>query len=37
MSAIDTGWVSDEDPIELSKKKEEAQDFKRPLWILLMQ
>jgi len=35
MNAVDTGWVTDEDPIELSKSKEEIHDFHRR-WILLM-
>lgn len=34
MNAVDTGWVTDEDPIELSKKKEEEHDFQPPLDIV---
>lgn len=34
MNAVDTGWVTDEDPIELSKKKEEIHDFQPPLDIV---
>ena len=34
MNAVDTGWVTDEDPIELSKKKEEVHDFQPPLDIV---
>ncbi|MFD1550808.1 oxidoreductase [Putridiphycobacter roseus] len=34
MNAVDTGWVTDEDPIELSKKKEEMHDFQPPLDIV---
>ena len=34
MNAVDTGWVTDEDPIELSKKKQEVHDFQPPLDIV---
>ncbi len=34
MNAVDTGWVTDEDPIELAKKKEELHDFQPPLDIV---
>lgn len=34
MNAVDTGWVTDEDPVELSKKKEEIHDFQPPLDIV---
>lgn len=34
MNAVDTGWVTDEDPVELSKKKEEQHDFQPPLDIV---
>jgi len=34
MNAVDTGWVTDEDPIELAKFKEEAHDFQPPLDIV---
>lgn len=34
MNAVDTGWVTDEDPIELSKKKEKLHDFQPPLDIV---
>jgi NAD(P)-dependent dehydrogenase (short-subunit alcohol dehydrogenase family) len=27
MNAVDTGWVTDEDPVELAKRKQEEQDF----------
>jgi hypothetical protein len=27
MNAVDTGWVTDEDPAELAKKKQELEDF----------
>ncbi|MCK5076569.1 MAG: SDR family oxidoreductase, partial [Calditrichia bacterium] len=33
-NAVDTGWVTDEDPIELAKFKEEAHDFQPPLDIV---
>jgi len=34
MNAVDTGWVTDEDPAELSKKKVEIHDFQPPLDIV---
>jgi NAD(P)-dependent dehydrogenase (short-subunit alcohol dehydrogenase family) len=34
MNAVDTGWVTDEDPVELSKKKEKEHDFQPPLDIV---
>ncbi|HMV78610.1 MAG TPA: SDR family oxidoreductase [Leptospiraceae bacterium] len=34
MNAVDTGWVTDEDPVFLSKKKEELHDFQPPLDIV---
>ena len=34
MNAVDTGWVTDEDPAELAKKKEEEHDFQPPLDIV---
>lgn len=34
MNAVDTGWVTDEDPAELSKKKQEEHDFQPPLDIV---
>lgn len=34
MNAVDTGWVTDEDPAELSKKKAEVHDFQPPLDIV---
>lgn len=34
MNAVDTGWVTDEDPIELSKQKEVLHDFQPPLDIV---
>jgi hypothetical protein len=33
MNAVDTGWVTDEDPAELAKRKQEEQDF-QPLDIV---
>lgn len=33
-NAVDTGWVTDEDPIELAKKKAEIHDFQPPLDIV---
>ncbi len=33
-NAVDTGWVTDEDPIELAKKKERIHDFQPPLDIV---
>ena len=34
MNAVDTGWVTDEDPVELAKRKEEGHDFQPPLDIV---
>lgn len=34
MNAVDTGWVTDEDPIDLSLRKQEQQDFRPPLDIV---
>lgn len=34
MNAVDTGWVTDEDPSELAKKKQEVHDFQPPLDIV---
>ncbi|MFO8147856.1 MAG: SDR family NAD(P)-dependent oxidoreductase [Bacteroidota bacterium] len=34
MNAVDTGWVTDEDPAELSRKKVEVHDFQPPLDIV---
>ncbi len=34
MNAVDTGWVTDEDPVELSLKKQEEHDFQPPLDIV---
>ena len=34
MNAVDTGWVTDEDPVELSKIKQEMHDFQPPLDIV---
>ena len=34
MNAVDTGWVTDEDPVELSKKKEKEHYFQPPLDIV---
>mgnify|MGYP003673786254 FL=1 len=34
MNAVDTGWVTDEDPAELSKVKQEVYDFQPPLDIV---
>jgi len=33
-NAVDTGWVTDEDPIALAKKKAEVHDFQPPLDIV---
>jgi NAD(P)-dependent dehydrogenase (short-subunit alcohol dehydrogenase family) len=33
-NAVDTGWVTDEDPIELAKRKEKLHDFQPPLDIV---
>lgn len=34
MNAVDTGWVTDEDPYELAKYKSEVHDFQPPLDIV---
>jgi len=34
MNAVDTGWVTDEDPAELAKMKQEVYDFQPPLDIV---
>lgn len=34
MNAVDTGWVTDEDPAELSEKKQQLHDFQPPLDIV---
>ncbi len=34
MNAVDTGWVTDEDPAELSQFKQETHDFQPPLDIV---
>ncbi len=34
MNAVDTGWVTDEDPAELAKRKQEEEDFQPPLDIV---
>ena len=34
MNAVDTGWVTDEDPAQLSKLKEDLHDFQPPLDIV---
>ncbi|MFA5668309.1 MAG: SDR family oxidoreductase [Balneolaceae bacterium] len=34
MNAVDTGWVTDEDPAELARRKEEVHDFQPPLDIV---
>ena len=34
MNAVDTGWVTDEDPAELAKMKQELHDFQPPLDIV---
>jgi NAD(P)-dependent dehydrogenase (short-subunit alcohol dehydrogenase family) len=33
-NAVDTGWVTDEDPAELAKRKQEIHDFQPPLDIV---
>lgn len=33
-NAVDTGWVTDEDPVELAKRKTEQHDFQPPLDII---
>ncbi len=34
MNAVDTGWVTDEDPVQLAAQKEEIHDFQPPLDIV---
>jgi NAD(P)-dependent dehydrogenase (short-subunit alcohol dehydrogenase family) len=34
MNAVDTGWVTDEDPAPLSKRKQAMHDFQPPLDIV---
>ena len=34
MNAVDTGWVTDEDPAELAKRKQDLEDFQPPLDIV---
>jgi NAD(P)-dependent dehydrogenase (short-subunit alcohol dehydrogenase family) len=34
MNAVDTGWVTDEDPLEISTRKQDAFDFQPPLDIV---
>ena len=34
MNAVDTGWVTDEDPVELAKYKQNVHDFQPPLDIV---
>ncbi|PJZ53830.1 SDR family NAD(P)-dependent oxidoreductase [Leptospira adleri] len=34
MNAVDTGWVTDEDPVELSQRKQDLHDFQPPLDIV---
>ncbi len=34
MNAVDTGWVTDEDPVELANRKMELHDFQPPLDIV---
>jgi len=34
MNAVDTGWVTDEDPVQLAKHKEDVHDFQPPLDIV---
>jgi len=34
MNAVDTGWVTDEDPMQLSKIKQDLHDFQPPLDIV---
>ena len=34
MNAVDTGWVTDEDPVELANRKVEEHDFQPPLDIV---
>ncbi|MEZ4871627.1 MAG: SDR family oxidoreductase [Bdellovibrionales bacterium] len=34
VNAVDTGWVTDEDPVQLARRKEEVHDFQPPLDIV---
>ena len=34
MNAVDTGWVTDEDPVDLARRKQEQHDFQPPLDIV---
>lgn len=34
MNAVDTGWVTDEDPVDLAKHKQDVHDFQPPLDIV---
>lgn len=34
MNSVDTGWVTDEDPVELSERKQKLHDFQPPLDIV---
>ena len=34
MNAVDTGWVTDEDPVDLAKHKQQVHDFQPPLDIV---
>lgn len=34
VNAVDTGWVTDEDPVQLAKRKEDIHDFQPPLDIV---
>lgn len=34
VNAVDTGWVTDEDPVQLARSKEEIHDFQPPLDIV---
>jgi hypothetical protein len=34
MNAVDTGWVTDEDPAAMSAQKQEVHDFQPPLDIV---
>ncbi len=31
MNSVDTGWITDEDPIEITMRKQEQRGFKTPL------
>jgi NAD(P)-dependent dehydrogenase (short-subunit alcohol dehydrogenase family) len=34
MNAVDTGWVTDEDPVDLARRKQDVHDFQPPLDIV---